>query len=112
MPIPKFGVGGNSMANARALGAAGERAAGITGPKTGIMINGKMRFPDAITESALIEVKNVKSLNFTKQLRDYQTIAQQRNLNFILYTRANTTLSGPLKNAISNGSITHKIISR
>ena len=59
------------MANARALGAAGEEAVGITGAKEGVLINGKMRFPDRLTTRTLEEVKNVKSQSFTQQLRDY-----------------------------------------
>lgn len=95
---------------ARRLGNEGERAVGITGSKTKISINGRTRIPDRLGDGLLEEVKNVKHLNFTRQLRDFHTYSQQNNLRFVLYTRSNTTLSGPLKEAINNGSIIHKII--
>ena len=49
------------MAEVRRLGREGELAAGITGPKSGIMIPGTntMRYPDELTERVLREVKNV-----------------------------------------------------
>jgi hypothetical protein len=69
-----------------------------------------MRFPDELTRDALTEVKNVKSLNFTRQLRDYLSHAQSNNLDMILYTRPNTVMSGPLRQAINNNSIIHKYL--
>lgn len=54
-----------STATARSLGIAGERAVGITGPKTVINVAERTRIPDAMTEFTLTEVKNVKSLSFT-----------------------------------------------
>jgi hypothetical protein len=115
LPAPKmnevnFIPSKSGTALARELGATGENAVGITGPKTAINVNGRVRIPDALTESALTEVKNVKSLSFTQQLRDFHTFSQQRNLDFILYTRPSTTLSGPLQNAINQGAIIHRII--
>jgi hypothetical protein len=53
---------------------------------------------------------NVKSLNFTRQLRDYLSHAQSNNLDMILYTRPNTVMSGPLRQAINNNSIIHKYL--
>ncbi|MGJ1409072.1 putative toxin [Sphingobacterium thalpophilum] len=93
------------IANSRALGLAGEQAVGLSGAKTAIQVGGRTRIPDALTRTTLTEVKNVKSLSFTRQLRDFHTYSQQNGLDFILYTRPNTTLSGPLQQAISNGSI-------
>ncbi|MFC3198298.1 DUF6443 domain-containing protein [Parapedobacter deserti] len=98
------------VANARALGMAGEQAVGLSGAKTAIQVGGKTRIPDALTRTTLTEVKNVKSLSFTRQLRDFHTYSQQNGLDFILYTRPNTTLSGPLQQAINNGSIIHRFI--
>lgn len=77
----------SSTATARRLGIAGERAVGITGPKTAINVAGRTRIPDALTRTTLTEVKNVKSLSFTRQLRDYHTFSQQTGRDFILYTR-------------------------
>lgn len=95
---------------ARELGLAGERAAGITGPKTGIKVGGTMLFPDEVTGIALREIKNVKNLSYTKQLRAYNTYAQDKGLKFILETRPGTKLTGPLKMAIANGDIIHRPI--
>lgn len=83
---------------------------GLSGAKTAIKVNGRTRIPDALTESTLIEVKNVKTLSFTQQLRDFHTYSGQKNLDFILYTRPNTILTTPLKDAIKNGSIIHRFI--
>jgi hypothetical protein len=100
----------SSTATARSLGIAGERAVGITGPKTAINVAGRTRIPDAMTRTTLTEVKNVKSLSFTRQLRDFHSFSQQTGRDFILYTRPNTTLSGPLQNAINQGTIIHRYI--
>jgi predicted double-glycine peptidase len=99
------------MSNARSLGIAGERAAGITGRKSSITLpNGKIRVPDSVTENILTEVKNVRSLNFTSQLRDYSNFAQSQGLRFELYVRSNTKLSRPLQNAINQGTIIRRNI--
>lgn len=99
-----------STERARALGMAGENAVGLTGPKTAIQVGGKTRIPDKLTATALIEVKNVKTLSYSSQLRDFQNYAQQNTLTYLLYTRQNTILSRPLQQAINNGLITHKTI--
>jgi|GEM_PF-741854 len=104
-----------TMANARSIGIAGERAVGITGHKTRIMMpNGKTRVPDFIdtTRGVLTEVKNVRSLNFTRQLRDYHTFAQNNRLTFELFVRSDTKLSRPLQNAINQGTIIRRNIPR
>jgi RHS repeat-associated protein len=98
------------MANARALGAAGEEAVGITGAKEGVLINGKMRFPDRLTTRTLEEVKNVKSQSFTKQLRDYLQFSKETNRQMILYTRPKTEMTKPLQKAIQEGEIIHRHI--
>lgn len=104
-------AGGTSVtARARALGIAGEKAVGLSGAKTAIKVGGRTRIPDALTRRTLTEVKNVKSLSFTRQLRDFHSFSQQTGRQFILYTRPGTTLSGPLRNAINQGTITHRFI--
>ena len=93
---------------ARQLGQEGENAAGITAPKVGLMMpSGIRRFPDNFDESAnvLTEVKNVKSLSYTQQLRDYAAYAQQNGVTFNLYVRPSTRLSGPLLQAKDAGQI-------
>lgn len=95
---------------ARAAGIAGEEAVGISGPKEAIEVGDKIRIPDRLTKTTLEEVKNVKSLSFTRQLRDFSNFAQQKGLRFILYTRPDTKLSGPLQQAIKNGLIFQRFI--
>jgi hypothetical protein len=51
-------------------------------------------------------VKNVSSLSYSSQLRDFAAYAQQEGLAFNLYVRGSTTLSGPLQAAVDNGTIT------
>ncbi len=98
------------LAEARALGIAGEEAVGITEAKVGIKMGDKMRFPDRLTKSTLEEVKNVKSQSFTRQLRDYLNYSQQTGRDMILHTRPTTGLSGPLQKAINSGQIIHRHI--
>lgn len=102
----------SGTALARQLGRAGEHAVGITGPKTAIQIpgSGQIRFPDALTESTLTEVKNVGSLSYTQQLRDFTTYSRANGLNFELWVRPTTELSGPLQQAIADGQITLRLI--
>jgi len=97
---------------ARALGQAGEDAVGISVPKTAIEIpgSGAIRFPDALTDTTLTEVKNVGPLSFTQQFRDFVTYSLENSLEFQLYVRPSTQLSGPLQQAIANGQITLKTI--
>ncbi|MDR3468688.1 MAG: RHS repeat-associated core domain-containing protein [Xanthobacteraceae bacterium] len=102
----------SGTALARSLGQAGENAVGTTGPKVSIEIpgSGQVRVPDALTQSTLTEVKNVGSLSYTQQLRDFTTYSQMNGLNFDLYVRPSTQLSGPLQQAIAGGQITLKLI--
>lgn len=46
-----------------------------------------------------MEVKNVKRLSNTRQLRDFARIASENQYRKILITRTNTVLSNPLKEA-------------
>jgi hypothetical protein len=90
------------------LGRAGEaavRGAYDIGDKLSIEINGRVRIPDGLKLDTVSEVKNTGSLSFTQQLRDYSDFAQQNRMNFDLYTRPTTQLSGPLQDAISSGQI-------
>jgi hypothetical protein len=90
------------------VGQAGEaavRAATDIGPATRIRVNGATRIPDGFTETVLSEVKNVGSLSYTQQLRDFADFARQSGRQFDLYVRPNTQLSGPLKEAIHRDEI-------
>lgn len=84
------------------IGKIGEQLAGIdTKAKIRIEVNGRIRIPDALTETKLIEVKNVKKISNTQQLRDFATYAKSdgRNLELILYVRPNTKVSSSIKKA-------------
>jgi hypothetical protein len=100
------------LSQARALGVAGEEAVGV-GEKTRIpSLTGtaEYRIPDQLTSTTLVEVKNVSHQTLTKQLMDFHLYSQQTGRQFILYTRPNTTFSGPLQNLINNGSILNMYI--
>lgn len=62
-------------------------------------------FPDGLSRTSLTEVKNVKSLCLTRQLKDFHLYSTQRGLHFNLYTRPNTIFSAPLQNLINQASI-------
>jgi hypothetical protein len=90
------------------LGQAGEaavRAAHDIGPATRIVVNGADRIPDGLTDDVLSEVKNVGSLSYKQQLRDYAQFAGETGRRFDLYVRPGAELSGPLKQAVANGEI-------
>jgi hypothetical protein len=87
------------------VGQAGERAVGLRGAKTRISIDGRIRVPDHLTRTTLVEVKNSKYLSYTRQLRDYADYARRTGKTFELYVRPTTQLSGPLQDAIRRGEI-------
>jgi RHS repeat-associated protein len=93
-----------------AVGQQGLQAAGITQNTTRIpSLTGTAayRIPDGLnhTTRVISEVKNVSSLSYTNQLRDYVLWAQANNYTFELWVRPTTILSGPLQQAVSNGQI-------
>ena len=51
------------------------------------------------------EVKNVRNLSYTAQLRDYVAYAQANQLQFDLYVRGSTRLSGRLQQAVHGGFV-------
>lgn len=67
-----------------------------------------IRIPDKyIRNKSIMEVKNVKKLSLTQQIKDYQTISQQidNGIDFILKTRSDTILSKPLQEFIREHNI-------
>jgi hypothetical protein len=58
---------------------------------------GKSRIPDFIDGKRIIEVKNTKSISYTKQLRDYHNYAGPGNMD--LYVRPGSKISNPLRNS-------------
>ncbi|TRW23602.1 type IV secretion protein Rhs [Flavobacterium zepuense] len=102
----------SGIEQSRILGALGENAVGV-GQKTRIpSLTGtaKYRIPDILTKSTLEEIKNVSHQSLTKQLVDFHLYSQEKNIQMILWTRANTTFSGPLQVLIDQGTIVNKII--
>jgi RHS repeat-associated protein len=104
------GGGGGGGSNRVAQGAAAEAQAGIKGPKVRVQSAfdpNRKRIPDAydLDAGTLTEVKNVKNLSFTRQLRDYAAIARRDGLTFTLKVGGYTRLSGPLQAAINSGLI-------
>jgi hypothetical protein len=65
------------------------------------------RVPDFLNRIAgyIGEVKDVKSLSYTRQLKDYVAYAQKYSLRFDLYVRDGAKLAGTLKKARASGLI-------
>jgi hypothetical protein len=96
------------MAGVRAAGSAGEQEAGIiknTDRIPSLSGTAAYRIPDELNSSVLGEVKNVSSLSYTNQLQDFADYARQEQLQFNLYVRGSTTLSGPLQAEVDSGEI-------
>ena len=90
------------------IGQAGEKLAGITRRKERIRSPTKtanFRVPDELTLTILREVKNVKRLGLTRQIRDFHIFSQQTNHTFILEVRRHTFISKPLQERIDAGDI-------
>lgn len=101
------------VTSANQIGRAGEdavQAAYDIGSKQKFSINGRDRIPDGVTDTVLSEVKNVKSMSYTQQLRDFSDISSQKGLRFDLYVRPSTKLSSPLVRAVQDGRINLKVI--
>ena len=86
-------------------GQAGERIAGITKNTKSYRVNGRWRIPDGITKKYVQEVKNVKKLSLTSQLKDSIQLAKNMGKKLQLFIRPDTYLSGPLKEAIKQYGI-------
>lgn len=69
------------------------------------IIDGLKKIPDKTTKKFIMEVKNVKKLAYTKQLKIYFEFAKEKNIKFILKTRSDTILTEPLKQAIKDYGI-------
>lgn len=95
------------------LGQAGEaavRAVEDIGPKIRVLVGGRGRIPDGLTDTVLSEVKNVSSLSYTQQLRDFATYAQNTGRQFDLWVRNSTTLTPALQEAVANETINLRFI--
>ena len=82
------------------MGQAGERLAGIDcSAKQPINVNGRVRIPDAMTNSVLKEVKNVKYISNTQQLRDFATYANATGRTLELWVRPTTKVAQTVTSA-------------
>lgn len=89
------------------IGKIGEKLAKIAKNTTKYKVNGRWRIPDGMNSKRrlLQEVKNVKSLSLTSQLKDFMQLSKQLGYTMELYIRPDTYLSGPLKQAIKQYSV-------
>ena len=80
--------------SANSMGKAGERMVGIDqSAKKPIQINGRTRIPDAMTDTTLTEVKNVKYISNTQQLRDFAAFANDTGRSLELWVRPTTRIA-------------------
>ena len=90
-------------------GQLGELKAGIDPkkPKERVPVNGRTRIPDDIDELAreVVEVKNVKTLSLSEQIKDSIQIAEELGFKFRLIIDDNTKIYGPLKELADKGEI-------
>jgi hypothetical protein len=102
-----------TMKEVVAVGKRGEQAVGVSGLKPRIpSLTGTAdyRVPDIVSKTTLEEVKNVKYLSLTNQLKDYNLFSKQEGLQMILHTRSNTNFSAPLQKFIQENRILIKHI--
>ena len=108
--VPYATRGGAAAVRVGQAGEAAVRGAFNIGEKAAIQVAGRTRIPDGLTSTVLSEVKNVGSLSYTQQLRDFAQYAGQNGLRFDLYVRPSTQLSGPLSDAVQSGVINLRFI--
>ena len=99
-----------SMSKVRWLGKVGENLSSIPKNKSRIdSLTGtaNYRVPDFLNKEygVIGEVKNVKSLSYTKQIQDYMLYAKQNGYTFFLQIRQSTQLSSTLKKLVDAGEI-------
>jgi hypothetical protein len=97
-----------SISRSVGLGREGERA--VAGDQNTRRIESAsgtadFRLPDRLTSESIGEIKNVKRLGLTKQLRDYIAFSKRLGIPFDLTVRENTRIYTPLQRAIDSGDI-------
>ena len=90
---------------ANQVGKIGEKLSGIVKNTKSYIVNGRSRIPDGISKRFVQEVKNVKKLSLTSQIKDSIQLADELGKRLQLFIRPDTYLSNPLKQAIKK----HKI---
>ncbi|WP_162799158.1 putative toxin [Nocardioides sp. 616] len=104
------GVATNTGVNGvRVSGQTGEPLAGIVKNTSRIpSASGRAayRIPDELNSSVLGEVKNVRSLGYSSQIRDFHSYAVANDLEFVLYVRSSTVFRGQLAQLEQYGGLT------
>lgn len=103
-------AGGALVVRAGQMGEAAVRSTVDIGQKVAIQVAGRVRIPDGLLNKVMTEIKNVGSLSYTQQLRDFVNYASQHGLRFDLWVRSNSQLSGPLVQEVANGVINLRTI--
>lgn len=102
--------GGAAPVRVGQQGEAAVRARYDIGDKSAIRVNGRTRIPDGIKGEVVSEVKNVKKLSLTRQIKDFMDYSRERDFRFDLYIRRDTKVSGPLDDARKAGQLDVKYI--
>ncbi len=100
--------------DAARIGKLGERIARARERKRRIpSLSGTARFriPDILTDTELVEVKNVSRLALTPQLLDFLSFAEASRIRFVLLTRFDTVLAPDLAQLVAEGRIEHRQLS-
>lgn len=110
LAAPGLVTGKTALQTAQTLGRQGEILAGIVKNTQRIPSasgTAAYRVPDILNHAARVvgDVKNVASLSYTNQLKDIAAYAVTNGYTFELWVRATTQLSGPLQQAVANGTI-------
>lgn len=103
-------TGGAGAVRVGQAGEAAVRSAFDIGPKATVQVGTRTRILDGLSDEAVSEVKNVARQSYTQQLKDSLSYAQSTGRRFDLYVRQDTYLTGPLRNAIADGSINIRFI--
>jgi RHS repeat-associated protein len=110
LPAPRATTGGAGPVRVGQAGESAVRGAYDIGPKVTVIVDGRTRILDGLSDTAVAEVKNVSRLSYTQQLKDSLSYAQATGRRFDLYVRSDTYLTGPLRDAITGGDITLRFI--
>lgn len=99
-----------SMSKIRSLGKLGEKLAKIqknTQRIESVNKTAKYRIPDILDKATKVvgDVKYVKKLSLTKQIKDYVAYAAKYGYTVVLFVKPETTISGPLQQLVDAGKI-------
>jgi hypothetical protein len=97
--------------DAARAGALGERVAKARSQKLRIPAasgRAKFRIPDILSDTELVEIKNVARLRLTHQLSDFLAYCDFTQRRFVLVTRPDTMLSSRLLELIATGRVEHR----